>query len=461
MSATFQNRRGFLRRTAAGFGYTAFAGLAALESLSAKGSENPLLPKAPHFEPKAKRVIFLFMQGAPTQHDTFDYNPDVVKYGGKHSEMELSIGKQGGKILPPVFDFQPGGQSGLPISDAYPHLREHADELCLLNGMHTDSPAHPQATIFTHTGSITFVRPSIGSWTVYGLGTENQDLPGFVTMNPPPVGGSALYGSAFLPASYQGTRLNITEGQEPVQNIRNATMSMEAQRRQLDYVQELNRNLLDRADQDDQVEGVIQSYELAFRMQSAVPEAMDLSSEPESVREMYGLNAKETRTFGTQCLLARRMAEKGVRFIELGHRGWDHHNNLRKRLSASAGATDKPMAALIADLKQRGMLDETLIVWGGEFGRSTYEQNDQSDGRRHNNRGYTMWLAGGGIKGGMRFGRCDEHGVAVEDRVHLHDLHATMLHQLGLDHTKLTYRYAGRDFRLTDVHGRVVNEIIA
>ena len=296
---------------------------------------------------------------------------------------------------------------------------------------------------------------------VYGLGTENQDLPGFVTMNPPPVGGASLYGSAFLPASYQGTRLNISRGQDPVENIRNPRLGFEEQRRQLDYVQELNRDMSDRTAGSDHIEGVIQSYELAFRMQAAVPEAMDLSSEPQSVRDMYGLDADETRTFGTQCLLARRMAEKGVRFIELGHRGWDQHNNLRKRLKANAEATDKPIAALIGDLKRRGMLDETLIVWGGEFGRSSYEQNDQSDGRRHNNRGYTMWMAGGGVKGGTRFGRCDEHGVAVEDRVHLHDLHATVLNQLGLDHTRLTYRYAGRDFRLTDVHGRVVREILA
>ena len=454
-------RRAFLRRTAAGFGYTAFAGIAAMESLLAKGATNPLMPKPPHFEPKAKRVIFLFMQGAPTQHDTFDYNPELEKFAGKHSEMKLSIGTQGGKILPAVYDFHPSGESGLPISEVFPHLRNHADDLCLLNAMHTDSPAHPQASIFNHTGSITFVRPSIGSWTVYGLGTENQDLPGFVTMNPPPVGGAALYGSAFLPATYQGTRLNIAPGEDPVRNIRNAAMTLGEQRRQLDYVQDLNRGLLERSDDSDQIEGVIQSYELAFRMQSAVPEAMDISAEPESVRAMYGLDQKETRDFGSQCLLARRMAERGVRFIELGHRGWDHHNNLRKRLRDNAQAVDKPIAALISDLKQRGMLEDTLIVWGGEFGRSTYEQNDQADGRRHNNRGYTMWLAGGGIKGGLRHGRSDVNGVAVEGRVHMHDLHATILHQLGLDHERLTYRYAGRDFRLTDVHGQVVKEILA
>ena len=461
MTDYMHNRRGFLRRAAAGFGYTAFAGLAALDSLAANGGKNPLLPKRPHFEPKAKRVIFLFMQGAPTQHETFDYNPELAKYAGQRSEMKLSIGTQGGRIMAPAFEFLPSGESGIPISEVFPHLRQHADDLCLLNGMHTDSPAHPQAAIFTHTGSITFVRPSMGAWVVYGLGTENQDLPGFVTMNPPPVGGALLYGSAFLPASYQGTRLNIAQGQDPVENIRNARMGAEAQREHLDYVQELNQGLLDRSRGNDQIEGVIQSYELAFRMQSAVPEAMDVASEPESVREMYGLDQKETRDFGMQCLLARRMAEQGVRFIELGHRGWDQHNNLRKRLKDNAAATDKPMAALITDLKQRGMLDETLIVWGGEFGRSTFEQNDKADGRRHNNRGYTMWMAGGGVKGGMRHGKCDVNGVAVDNRVHLHDLHATMLHQLGLDHTKLTYRYAGRDFRLTDVHGRVIKEILA
>ena len=461
MQQMLSDRRGFLRTAAAGFGYTAFAGLAAMDSLQANGATNPLLPKAPHFDPRAKRVIFMFMQGGPTQHDTFDYNPELIKYAGKHSEMKLAIGTQGGKILPPAFEFKPSGESGLPIAEIFPHLRQHADEMCLLNGMHTDSPAHPQASIFAHTGSITFVRPSIGSWVVYGLGTENQDLPGFVTMNPPPVGGALLYGSAFLPASFQGTRLNVAEGQDPVENIRNARMGFDVQRNELDFVQQLNRGMLDRTEGDDQVEGVIQSYELAFRMQSAVPEAMDLSSEPESVRSAYGLDEDASRNFGTQCLLARRMAEKGVRFIEIGHRGWDQHNNLRQRLKANADAIDKPIAALIADLKQRGMLDETLIVWGGEFGRSTYEQNDKSDGRRHNNRGFTMWMAGGGIKGGIRHGRSDEHGVAVENRVHTHDLHATILHQLGLDHERLTYRYAGRDFRLTDVHGRVVKEILA
>ena len=265
------SRRNFLKSATAGFGYTAFAHLAAQEALRAKTFQNPLLPKQPHFEPKVKRVIFLFMQGAPTQHETFDYNPELEKHAGQKAEMNLSIGKQGGKILPPVYKFDRCGESGLPISEVFPHLQQHADDLCLLNGMHTDTPAHPQASIFTHTGNITFVRPSMGSWIVYGLGTENQDLPGFVTMNPPPVGGAALYGSAFLPATFQGTRLNIDPGEEPIGNIRNARMSLEAQRRQIDFVQDLNRGLLEKNEVDNQVEGVIQSYELAFKMQKAVP----------------------------------------------------------------------------------------------------------------------------------------------------------------------------------------------
>ncbi len=462
MNANASSRRNFLKSTAAGFGYTAFAGLAAQEAAKAKGFKNPLLPKKPHFEPKAKRVIFMFMQGGPTQHETFDYNPDLIKAAGKDASMAMFGGaKQGGKIMPPAFEFSQHGESGLWISDLYPNLAKHADSLCLLNAMVTDTPAHPQASVFAHCGQITFVRPSLGAWTLYGLGTENQDLPGFITMNPPPVGGALLYGSAFLPATYQGTRLNIEEGKAPIDNVRNTQMEHDAQRSQLDFIQEMNRDLLDRSKVDNEIEGVIQSYELAFRMQSAVPKIMDVTTESESTREMYGLNDHSTRDFGMQCLLARRMAEEGVRFIELGHRGWDQHNNLRKRLTANTVATDKPMAAMLTDMKERGLFDDTLFVWGGEFGRSTFEQNKTADGRRHNHRGYTMWMAGGGVKGGLRYGKSDVNGAAVEDKVHLHDLHATILNQLGLDHTKLTFRYSGRDFRLTDVHGRVVKEVLA
>lgn len=454
------NRRDLLKSAAGGFGFTALAALAH-EQARANGFRDPLEPKEPHFEPKAKRVIFFFMQGAPSQHETFDYNPELAQYAGKTSEMEIFGGKQGGKILPPVYEFQQHGESGLWISELFPHLARHADDLCLLNGMTTDTPAHPQASIFTHCGNITFVRPSMGAWVLYGLGTENRDLPGFVTMNPPPVGGALLYGSAFLPASFQGTRLNVDGKQDPIENIRNRKLARDAQRAQLDFVQEMNREMLESSKVDAELEGVIQSYELAFRMQSSVPEVMDLTKESEATREAYGLNDKATQDFGTQCLLARRMAESGVRFIELGKNGWDQHNSLRKKIQENATAIDKPMAALITDLKQRGLFDDTLFVWGGEFGRSTYEQNNKSDGRRHNNRGFTWWMAGGGVKGGMRHGRSDVNGVAVDGQVHIHDMHATMLHLLGLDHKRLTYRYSGRDFRLTDVHGNVVQEILA
>jgi hypothetical protein len=415
---------------------------------------SPLLPKQPHFAPKAKRIIFLFMQGAPSQHETFDYNPELVKSGGKSTNGA-------GTLLPPVFEFKPCGTSGQMISEVFPEIGRHADDLCILNGMHTDSPAHPQATVYLHTGSFTFVRPSMGAWAVYGLGTENQDLPGFVTLNPVQIGGASNYGSAFLPATYQGTNVVISQGEMPIANIRNSKLSGDAQRRQIDLIQDMNRDLLRRTQVDNELEGLIESYELAFRMQRSVPKVLDLANESKAVREAYGLGDRVTRDFGAQCLVARRLAEAGVRFIELNMAGWDQHAQLKARIKANAAAIDKPIAALMADLKSRGLFEDTLIVWGGEFGRSTTGQGGGNDGRQHNNRGYTMWLAGGGVKGGMRYGSCDVNGAAVERKVHLHDLHATMLHLMGLDHTKLTYRYAGRDFRLTDVHGNVVRDIVA
>ncbi|MSV29159.1 MAG: DUF1501 domain-containing protein [Bryobacterales bacterium] len=450
----FSNRRDFLRLTSCGFPYLAAASMATAQAMAAKGEyKNPLAPKAPHFEPKVKRVIFLFMSGAPSQNETFDYNEDLEKSGGKTGERSQAL-------LPSIFKFERRGQSGLPISELFPHLSAHADDLCLVNGMQTNSPAHPQASIFLHTGSITFVRPSIGAWAVYGLGTENQALPGFVTLNPAPNGGAQLYGSAFLPATFQGTRIAVERGQAPIDNIRNAKLSAEAQRRQIDLVQEMNREMLERSKVDSELDGLIESFELAFRMQTSVPDVIDIKREPEAVREMYGLNGRNTRDFGTQCLIARRMAEAGVRFIELHHPGWDQHNQLKARLTQNAAEIDKPIAALLTDLKQRSLLKDTLLVWGGEFGRSTWQQGGSGDGRQHNSRGYTMWLAGGGVKGGIRYGRCDANGVAVENAVHLHDLHATILHLMGLDHKRLTFRYAGRDFRLTDVHGEVVKGIL-
>ena len=443
------SRRDVLSTTSCGFGYLALKGLLGSEA-RAEGFRSPLSERASHFPARAKRVIFMFMQGGPSHLETFDYKPELIKSGGK---------KTGGKgLLAPRYSFQKNGKSGLMISEVYPHLAKHADELCLLNGMHTTSPAHPQATIALHTGSQNFVRPSMGAWITYGLGTVNQDLPGFVTINPiGRLGGAQNYGPAFLPASFQGTKLEVGNS---MANIRNNVFSEKEQRRQIDLVQSMNRGMLERVGVNSEIEGVIQSYELAYRMQSAVPGVMDLKKEPAKIRELYGLDQKLTGNFGTQCLMARRLAEAGVRFIQVTHNGWDQHNSLSTKLKNNAMATDQPIAALITDLKERGMLEDTLLVWGGEFGRSPEGQN--KDGRRHNNRGYSMWMAGGGIKGGMRYGATDPlGGTAVKDKMHTHDLHATILHLMGLDHKKLTYRYAGRDFRLTDVYGEVAQKIIS
>lgn len=443
------SRRDALKATSCGFGYLALAGLLGKEAAAAPSFRSPLAEKKPHFPAKAKRVIFLFMQGGPSHLDTFDHKPELIQKAGQQADK--------GKLLAPAFDFQARGKSGLMISDAFPHLAKHADDLCILNGMHTTSPAHPQAAVMLHTGSQNFVRPSMGAWITYGLGTANQDLPGFVTINPVAnVGGAQNYGSAFLPASFQGTRLAVGNS---MANIKNPQLSEAEQRRQIDLVQNMNRGLLERVGVNSEIEGVIQSYELAYRMQTAVPGVMDIGKESAKVKAMYGIGNKRTDNFGKQCLMARRLAESGVRFIQVTHRGWDQHNNLTTKLGANAAATDQPIAGLLTDLKQRGMLKDTLLVWGGEFGRSPEGQN--KDGRRHNNRGYSMWMAGGGIKGGLRHGATDEKGgTAVAGKMNTHDLHATILHLLGLDHTALTYNYAGRPFRLTDVYGEVAKEII-
>ncbi len=457
-------RRDMLKSVSAGFGYLAFAGLAAE---AAAPYQSPLLPKAPHFTPKAKRVIFLAMQGGPSHLDTFDYKPALIADAGKPGEK--------GKLVAPVAPFKQRGQSGLWISDAFPQVAGHADELCLLRGMTTDIPNHPQAFVQMHTGSARFVRPSMGAWTLYGLGTENQNLPGYITIAAPvALGGAQNYGSAFLPASYQGTRLDAPANISPITkknkgadgmsegigNIRNTHLSEKAQREQLDLVQSMNRELLANSGGNPEVEGVIQSYELAFRMQTEIPKVMDMSRESAATLAMYGIGQGATDNFGKQCLMARRFAEAGVRFIEVCHQGWDHHNGLKNRLIASCAGVDQPIAGLLTDLKERGLLKDTLVIWGGEFGRTP--GNGSADGRGHNAKGYTMWLAGGGVKPGFSFGATDDHGgVAVENKTHVHDLHATLLHILGLDHEKLTYKYAGRDFRLTDVHGHVAKEVIA
>ena len=461
------SRRELLQATSCGFGYLALAGLFGAQNRAAGAASeaNPLAPKKPHFAPRAKRVIFMFMQGAPSHVDTFDYKPQLEADDGKSPGSASAKGNR--KLMKSPFKFSPSGESGLPISELFPNLAKHADDLCLLNSMHTDLPNHPQAAVQMHTGSFQFVRPSVGAWVLYGLGSENEELPGFITLNPiSRIGGAQNYGSSFLPAAYQGTRIG-GEGESlanaSIPNIRSTNLSRDQQRKQLDLLQSINRERLEQDKVNTQLEGVIESYELAFRMQTAVPRLMDISDESPSTLEAYGVGKagrNGTDNFGRQCLLARRFAEAGVRFIELSHPGWDQHQQLRARLTANCGAIDQPIAALINDLKQRDMLKETLIVWGGEFGRTPHAQRD--DGRDHNATGFSMFMAGGGVKGGMRYGATDEHGIKAEtDKMHIHDLHATILHLMGLDHERLTYRYSGRDFRLTDVHGNVATKILA
>jgi hypothetical protein len=450
-------RRDLLKTVSAGFGWLAFQGLASTAAAKAGGSS--LAAKAPHFTPKAKRVIFLCMQGGPAHMDTFDYKPRLREDDGKPG------GSRGGgaRLVGSPFQFAQHGQSGLWISELFPNVAKHADELCLIRSMHTDIPNHPQAFVQLHTGSAQFVRPSMGAWALYGLGTENENLPGFITMSPPIQFGASNYGSSFLPAVYQGTRLGAQKadtGDMSIGNIRNGDLPPNLQRAQLDLVQAMNRDLLASAGPNPEVEGVIESYELAFRMQGELPRVMDLRGESPATLAMYGIGGQgRGGEFAKQCLIARRLAQSGVRFIEVCHAGWDQHQGLTARLRSNCAATDQPIAALLTDLKAHGLLDDTLVLWGGEFGRTPDSRRE--DGRDHNAKGYTMWMAGGGVRGGMSYGATDEHGgKAVENPVHVHDLHATILHLLGLDHEKLTYRYAGRDFRLTDVHGNVVKGIM-
>ncbi|MFT4546441.1 MAG: hypothetical protein ACI8XO_004732 [Verrucomicrobiales bacterium] len=464
------SRRSALKSISSGFGYLAFAAMAHEQARAEKKiltTSNPLAPKAPHFPARAKRVIFLAMRGAPSHVDLFDYKPKLQSDDGKAGKFGRI---RSGKLMGSPWEFKQHGKSGQWISELMPELAAHADDLCLLKGMHTDLPNHPQAQTQMHTGSFQFVRPSLGAWSLYGLGTENADLPGFVALNPPN-GSAQHYGSAFLPAAYQaarfggvqprrGGRRGSRDPRDHIPNIANPNLSKEQQRLQLDFVQQLNRAKLQREGEHQGVEGVIESFELAFRMQDALPELMDLNAEKQETLELYGIDGSETDRFGRQCLLARKFAEEGVRFIELSHGNWDHHRNLSNDLPARCGEIDKPIAGLLADLKRRNMLDDTLVVWAGEFGRTPHGQG--GDGRDHNNKGYTTWMAGGGVKGGFSYGATDEYGYeAVEGKMHIHDWHATILHLLGLDHEKLTFNHAGRPFRLTDVHGEVAREILA
>jgi hypothetical protein len=453
-----------LRSVSAGFGYLAFAGISSSTAAAddKQADKNPLAPQEPHHGARAKRVIFLCMQGGPSHVDTFDYKPQLAKDHGKQ-------GKYGGSLLKSPWQFRQRGESGLWISDIFPHVADHADDLCLIRSMQCDQPVHPGAMTQMHTGTAQFIRPSLGAWTLYGLGTENDSLPGFVSLSPP-AGSSRNYGSAFLPAIYGGTKVGRggravarfarSGSGESVPDIKNPRLDDRQQRTQLDLIQALNREKLRRDEYQPGVEGVIESYELAFRMQDAMPELMDTSQESQQTLAMYGADEEPTANFGKQCLLARRFVEAGVRFVEVTHGNWDQHFNLSTDHQARAEACDKPIAGLLQDLKERDLLKDTLVIWGGEFGRTPAAQN--GDGRNHNNKGYTTWMAGGGTRGGFSYGATDEHGYeAIENKCHIHDWHATILHLLGLDHEQLTYRYAGRDFRLTDVHGNVINDIVA
>jgi len=451
-------RRDILRNISCGFGWLAFSGLAGrAHGYTDARTENPLAPKQSHFPAKAKRVIFLTMRGGPSHVDTFDYKPKLAEDNGKPGK------RPGTKLLGSKWKFSQSGKSGLWISELFPNVAKHADEMCLVRSMQTDLPAHPQAFLRLHTGTSQFVRPSLGAWSLYGLGTANENLPGFITLTPPSAfGGAQNYGSAFLPAIYQGTRIGSEGRQMANAEVRNleTNLSPAAQRDELELIQALNREKLARDKVNPDVEGVIESYELAFRMQSQMPAVMDFSKETDATRKLYGIGEAGTDDFGRKCLLARRFVEAGVRFVEITHGNWDQHFNLANALAGNCRAVDAPIAGLLADLRSRGMLKDTLVVWAGEFGRTPHAQG--GDGRDHNNKAFTLWMAGGGIRGGLSHGETDDYGYeAVSNKVQIHDLHATILALLGLDHEKLTFRYAGRDFRLTDTQGNVVKDIIA
>jgi hypothetical protein len=444
-------RRDVLRYTGCGFGWLAFAGLAG------RSAAGPLDPKAPHLPARAKRVIFLCMRGGPSHVDTFDHKPKLTADTGQPGQ------RPGTKLLGSKWKFSQRGNSGQWMSELFPALAGRADDLCVIRSMQTDLPAHPQAFIKLHTGTSQFVRPSLGAWTLYGLGNSNHNLPGFVSITPPSgFGGAQNYGSSFLPAVYQGTRIgqdNRPIAGAAVANLK-PTLTAVDQRAELDFVQTLNRQKLARDKHNPDVEGVIESYELAFKMQTEMPAVMDLGQESAATQKLYGIGDPATDDFGRKCLLARRLAEAGVRFVEVAHGNWDHHFNLFTVLPASCKAVDKPLAGLLTDLKQRGMLDDTLVIWTGEFGRTPHAEG--GEGRDHNVKAFTLWMAGGGVRGGLSFGRSDDYGYeAVENPVPIMDLHATILHLLGLDHERLTYPHAGRDFRLTDVAGQVVKGILA
>jgi hypothetical protein len=449
-------RRDILRSAGVGFGHLALSGLLGSVAQTAAAAElqalNPLAPKRPPLPVKAKRIIFLFMEGAISTVDTYEYKPELAKRHGQS-------GPGGGTITASKFKFKQYGDSGAWFSELLPNIALHADELCWLRGLYTDTPAHPQAVVQLHTGSAnaSLARPSWGSWLLYGLGTENQDLPGYITINPPVAfGGASNYNSAFLPAYYQGTAIS---DQGYMANIEAAT-TRELERKQIDLVQELNRDAAASPGAPEAVDGIIRSYELAFRMQDSVPGLLDISQEPQSVQDAYGVKPGLEGSFARQCLMARRLSEAGVRFVEIRQPGWDHHTNLHNGLIEQSRMVDQPTSALLNDLRQRGLLEDTLVLFGSEFGRLPTSQG--ADGRDHNITGYSMFMTGAGVKRGFSYGGTDELGMAaVEGRMHINDLHATLLALMGLDHERLTYRYAGRNFRLTNVAGVVQRQVFA
>ncbi|WP_029630248.1 DUF1501 domain-containing protein [Zavarzinella formosa] len=459
------SRRDMLAACGAGFGMIGLAGMLGAEA-PASGA---LAPKTPHFPAKAKHIIHVYMNGGPSQVDTFDPKPALAKHAGQRPASITGLKTENGTLglKPSPFKFTKHGQSGLEISEIYPHVAQHADELCVIRSMYTDIPNHEPSMFMMNSGHLQALRPSYGSWMVYGLGTENQNLPGYIVLSPGlPVNGAANWSSRFLPGIYQGCHINLPVGYDPrtvLPFLQNQHLGRDSQRRQLDFTQRLNTLHADQRNHDPLLDARIASMEMAFRMQTAAQEAFDLNQESNRTREMYGINGKGGDVFASNCLLARRLVERGVRAVQIytgTGQPWDTHSNNDAQHRQLALGTDQAIGGLLGDLKQRGLLDETIVLWGGEFGRTPASQG--GDGRDHNHWGFSLWVAGGGFRGGMAYGATDEFGYRAEEkRTHVHDLHATILHLMGLDHEKLTYRYSGRDHRLTDVSGVVMKDILA
>lgn len=466
-------RRDALKTAACGFGSLAMAALATEQAMAA----DPLAARAPHFPAKAKRIIFIFLQGGVSHVDSFDYKPRLERDDGRAMPFDdaRSIANSGNRaasnrrVMKNLWDFSQYGECGRHVSRLFPHIAQHVDDLCVIKSLHTEGVAHGPSTLFLHCGSTAFIRPSVGSWVLYGLGTENNNLPGFISIAPSTGnGGPRNYGNAFLPAVFQGTSVGSVGSPldaSSIRNLRNTVLATSDQRRQLDLLQAINAEQSRARRGDAEYEAVINSYELGWRMQQNAPNILDLSAETQETLRLYGVGNPTTDRFARECLMARRLCEAGVRYIQVNHGDnsanpvWDQHSNMPRHADL-ARAVDQPIGALLTDLKRRGLLEDTIVWWGSEFGRTPYAEGNGT-GRDHNPGGFTMWLAGGGVKPGFSYGETDEFGhQAVINKVHMHDLHATLLHLLGLDHERLTYRVSGRDFRLTDVHGHVVHDIL-